>query len=171
MWLRFTGSLRKVILYAQQEAAKAGENSVSTEHLLLGLLREDSNATLALKEIGCNTRAIRTETERHLARGSGRLGSEMQLAPRAKRVIDLSYDECKRLGASMVDTEHLLLALIREGEGLAGQALAKCGADLEQARKAVKSLTPFDIVWSPPQMFPSDESVWPPPPQIPGGGE
>ena len=74
----------------------------------------------------------------------------MQLTPPAIRVIDLAYDEYKRLGSPSIDTEHLLLGLIREGEGLAGVALAKCGADLDRARDAVKRIATPDVVWPPP---------------------
>ena len=131
MWQRFTERARKVVFYAQEEAGRLGENYVSTEHLLLGLVREnDSVAARILDRIGVSLGRIRSEIERQVARGDGRLGQDMQLTPRAKRVIDLAYDEARQLNNNYIGTEHLLLGLIREGEGLAGRVLSKLGVDL-----------------------------------------
>src|SRR6266576_2185577 len=133
MWQRFTERARKVVFYAQEEAGRLGENYVSTEHLLLGLVREnDSVAARILDRIGVSLGRIRSEIERQVTRGDGRLGQDMQLTPRAKRVIDLAYDEARQLNNNYIGTEHLLLGLIREGEGLAGRVLAKLGVEIER---------------------------------------
>jgi ATP-dependent Clp protease ATP-binding subunit ClpC len=138
MWQRFTERARKVVFFAQEEAGRLGENYVSTEHLLLGLVREnDSVAARILDRIGVSLGRIRSEIERQVARGDGRLGQDMQLTPRAKRVIDLAYDEARQLNNNYIGTEHLLLGLIREGEGLAGRVLSKLGVDLDRTRREV----------------------------------
>jgi ATP-dependent Clp protease ATP-binding subunit ClpC len=130
-----------VVFFAQEEAGRLGENYVSTEHLLLGLVREnDSVAARILDRIGVSLGRIRSEIERQVARGDGRLGQDMQLTPRAKRVIDLAYDEARQLSNNYIGTEHLLLGLIREGEGLAGRVLSKLGVDLERTRREVMQL-------------------------------
>ncbi|MEJ5250569.1 MAG: ATP-dependent Clp protease ATP-binding subunit [Armatimonadota bacterium] len=145
MWQRFTERARRVIFYAQEEAGRLGENYVSTEHLLLGLVREpDSVAARILERMGVSLSRVRSEIERQLSRGEGRLGQETQLTPRAKRVIDLAYDEARQLNNNYIGTEHLLLGLIREGEGLAGRVLAKLGVDLERARREVMALQSSD---------------------------
>ena len=141
MWQRFTERARRVVFFAQEEAGRLGENYVSTEHLLLGLVKEnDSVAARILDRIGVSLGRIRSEIERQVARGDGRMGPEMQLTPRAKRVIDLAYDEARQLGNNYIGTEHLLLGLIREGEGLAGRVLGKMGVDLERTRREVRLL-------------------------------
>ena len=141
MWQRFTERARKIVFHAQEEAGKLGENYVSTEHLLLGLVREsDSVAARILGRMDIDLNHIRSEIERQVARGDGRLGQDMQLTPRAKRVIDLAYDEARQLNNNYIGTEHLLLGLIREGEGLAGRVLAKLGVDLNRTRLEVMRL-------------------------------
>ncbi|MFN8139400.1 MAG: ATP-dependent Clp protease ATP-binding subunit [Fimbriimonadales bacterium] len=141
MWQRFTERARKVVFYAQEEAQKFGEGYVSTEHLLLGLVREqDSVAARVLDKLGVSLQRVRGEVERQLPRGDAKPAQEMTLTPRAKRVIDLAYDEARTLNNNYIGTEHLLLGLIREGDGLAGRVLAKLGVDLERARREVMSL-------------------------------
>src|SRR5580698_9889007 len=141
MWQRFTERARKVVFFAQEEAGRLGENYVSTEHLLLGLVREnDSVAARILDRMGVSLGRIRSEIERQVTRGEGRLGQDMQLTPRAKRVIDLAYDEARQLNNNYIGTEHLLLGLIREGEGLAGRVLFKLGVELERTRREVMQL-------------------------------
>ncbi|NLN76831.1 MAG: ATP-dependent Clp protease ATP-binding subunit [Armatimonadetes bacterium] len=141
MWQRFTERARRVVFFAQEEAGRLGENYVSTEHLLLGLVREnDSVAARILDRMGVSLGRIRSEIERQVARGDGRLGQDMQLTPRAKRVIDLAYDEARTLNNNYIGTEHLLLGLIREGEGLGGKVLQKLGVDIERTRREVTSL-------------------------------
>ncbi|MFQ3610332.1 MAG: ATP-dependent Clp protease ATP-binding subunit [Fimbriimonadales bacterium] len=141
MWQRFTERARKVIFYAQEEAQRLGDTQVSTEHLLLGLVREsDSVAARILDRLGVSLQRIRAEIERYASRGDIRHGAEMQLTSRAKRVIDLAYDEARQLNNNYIGTEHLLLGLIREGEGLAARVLNKLGVDLERARREVMNL-------------------------------
>lgn len=141
MWQRFTERARKVVFYAQEEAQKFGEGYVSTEHLLLGLVREsDSVAARVLEKMGIGLNRIKSEVERQLPRGDAKPVQEMTLTPRAKRVIDLAYDEARNLNNNYIGTEHLLLGLIREGDGLAGRVLAKLGVELERARREVMSL-------------------------------
>lgn len=150
MWQRFTERARRVVFFAQEEAGRLGENYVSTEHLLLGLVREnDSVAARILDRMGVSLSRIKSEIERQVSRGDGRLGQDMQLTPRAKRVIDLAYDEARQLNNNYIGTEHLLLGLIREGEGLAGRVLAKLGVDLERTRREVMSLQDGDTALSP----------------------
>lgn len=129
------------MFYAQEEAQKFGEGYVSTEHLLLGLVREsDSVAARVLEKLGVSLNRIRAEVEKQLPRGDARPAQDMTLTPRAKRVIDLAYDEARTLNNNYIGTEHLLLGLIREGDGLAGRVLAKLGVELEKARREVMSL-------------------------------
>ena len=141
MWQRFTERARRVVFFAQEEAGRLGENYVSTEHLLLGLVREnDSVAARILDRMGVSLGRIRSEIERQVTRGDGRLGQDMQLTPRAKRVIDLAYDEARNLNNNYIGTEHLLLGLIREGEGMAARVLQRLGVDIERTRREVMNL-------------------------------
>jgi ATP-dependent Clp protease ATP-binding subunit ClpC len=129
------------VFFAQEEAGRLGENYVSTEHLLLGLVREsDSVAARILETLGVSASRVRTEIERQVTKGDGRTGPDMQLTPRAKRVIDLAYDEARQLNNNYIGTEHLLLGLIRENDGLAGRVLAKFGVDLDRTRREVRRL-------------------------------
>src|ERR1043166_3208064 len=128
MWQRFTERARRVVFFAQEEAARLGENYVGTEHLLLGLVREnDSVAALILDALGVSLSAIRAGVEKQVTRGEGKSGQEMQLTPRAKRTIDLAYEEARRLNNNYIGTEHLLLGLIAEGDGLGGRVLLAQG--------------------------------------------
>ena len=141
VWQRFTERARRVVFFAQEEAGRLGENYVSTEHLLLGLVREsDSVAARILETLGVSASRVRTEIERQVTKGDGRTGPDMQLTPRAKRVIDLAYDEARQLNNNYIGTEHLLLGLIRENDGLAGRVLAKFGVDIERTRREVRRL-------------------------------
>jgi len=141
MWQRFTERARRVVFYAQEEAGRLGENYVSTEHLLLGLVREsESMAGRILDRMGVSLGRIRSEIERQVTRGDNKASQDMQLTPRAKRVIDLAYDEARQLNDNYIGTEHLLLGLIREGEGLAGRVLAKLNVDLETTRRELLAM-------------------------------
>src|SRR5438876_11210893 len=141
MWQRFTERARKVVFYAQEEAQKFGEGYVSTEHLLLGLVREsDSVAARVLEKLGISLNRIKSEVEKQLPRGDHKPVQEMTLTPRAKRVIDLAYDEARNLNNNYIGTEHLLLGLIREGDGLGARVLVKLGADLERTRREVHAM-------------------------------
>jgi ATP-dependent Clp protease ATP-binding subunit ClpA len=145
MWQRFTERARRVVFFAQEEAGRLGENYVSTEHMLLGLVREnDSVAARILDRMGVSLGRIKSEIERQVTRGDNTLGKDMQLTPRCKRVIDLAYDEARQLSNNYIGTEHLLLGLIREGDGLAGRVLAKLGVELERTRREVLALQDKD---------------------------
>jgi L-glyceraldehyde 3-phosphate reductase len=145
MWQRFTERARKVVFYAQEEAQRFGEGYVSTEHLLLGLVREtDSVSSRVLEADGVSLNKIRAEVEKQLPKGDARASQDMTLTPRAKRVIDLAYDEARNLGNNYIGTEHLLLGLVREGDGLAGRVLAKLGIELEKSRGIVMKLQDSD---------------------------
>lgn len=141
MWQRFTERARKAVFYAQEEAQRFGEGYVSTEHLLLGLVREpDSVACRVLAKLGIEPERVRAEVEKQLPTGDMRPSQDMTLTPRAKRVIDLAYDEARNLNNNYIGTEHLLLGLIREADGLAGRVLGKMGAELDAARLEVIAL-------------------------------
>src|SRR6476659_7569660 len=141
MWQRFTERARRVVFFAQEEAARLGENYVGTEHLLLGLVREnDTVAARVLERLGVSLSRIRSDLEPQFTREKGNLGHDMQLTPRAKRVIDLAYEEGRQLNNNYIGTEHLLLGLIREGDGLAARVLVKLGADLERTRREVYAM-------------------------------
>ncbi|MFY9235082.1 MAG: Clp protease N-terminal domain-containing protein [Fimbriimonadaceae bacterium] len=141
MWQRFTERARKVVFYAQEEAQKFGEGYVSTEHLLLGLVREtDSAAARAIEQLGVSLDSIRTEVEKQLPRVDARPSRDMTLTPRAKRVIDLAYDESRNLNNNYIGTEHLLLGIIREGDGFAARVLFKLGIELEKARREIMAM-------------------------------
>lgn len=138
MWQRFTERARRVIFFAQEEATSQGEGYVGTEHLLLGLIREsDSVAGRILDRLGIPVAQIRDDIARQVVRGRANLGQEMQLSPRGSRVIDLAYEESRNLDNKHIGTEHLLLALIREGDGLGARILTKLGATLERVRNEV----------------------------------
>src|SRR5436305_12716294 len=129
MWQRFTERARRVVFFAQEEAARLGENYVGTEHLLLGLVREnDSVAARILDRLGVPLGRIRSDIEKQVSRGHGNLGQDMQLTPRAKRVIDLAYEVARQFSNDYIGTEHILLGLIREGDGLAARVLIKMDA-------------------------------------------
>lgn len=141
MWQRFTERARKVVFYAQEEAQKFGEGYVSTEHLLLGLTRApNSVAARVIEKLDVTLRRIRTEVEKQLPRGDARPSQDMTLTPRAKRVIDLAYDEARMLNNNYIGTEHLLLGMIREGDGLAAKILDTLGISLEMARREVMAM-------------------------------
>ena len=141
MWQRFSERARKVVFYAQEEAGRFNDNYVRTEHLLLGLIREnDCVAVRVLDRLAVSPKRIRMELERQMARAEGPSGQDLQLTPWSKQVIDFAYDEAKRTPDTAVNTEHLLLGLLREGEGLAGKVLAMLGADLDRARSVVQKL-------------------------------
>ena len=141
MWQRFSERAKAVIFYAQEEAGRLGENFVSTEHLLLGLLRDTENiACRLLVWMEIDPGAVRTAIEECLGNRNGRLGQEMQLTPRAKRVLNLAYEEARQLNNNYIGTEHLLLGLICEREGLAGRILEGMGVTLAQTQKQARRM-------------------------------
>jgi ATP-dependent Clp protease ATP-binding subunit ClpC len=146
MWDRFTERARRVVYFAQEEAGMRGQSFVSTEHLLLGLIREsDSVACGLLDSMNISLARVRAEVEKSAPRGEGKLSQEMQLTPRAKRVIDLAYGEARELKSNYIGTEHLLLGLVREGEGIAARVLEALGVELEPLRERVRSLQQGDV--------------------------
>ena len=139
MWQRFTERARKVVFYAQEEAGQLGENYVSTEHLLLGLIREDDSvAAKLLDRLGLSRDLIRAEVLRHVTPGEGQSGKDMMLTPRAKEVVDAAYAEAKGLKNNYIGSEHLLLGLIAEGGGLAARVLTEFGLTLDATREEVR---------------------------------
>ena len=138
MFGRFTRRAQKVLLLAQEEARRMNYPFVGTEHILLGLLREGEGvAAKVLSEVGISADAVREQVEQMVEHGQGLLVQEVTLTPRAKRVLELAIDEARRFGHNYVGTEHLLLGLVREGEGIAARVLVASGADLERVRAAV----------------------------------
>ena len=138
MFERFTEKAIKVIMLAQEEARRLGHNFVGTEQVLLGLIGEGTGvAAKTLKSMGVNLKDARTEVEKIIGRGSGFVAVEIPFTPRAKRVLELSWDEARQLGHNYIGTEHLLLGLIREGEGVAARVLDNLGVDLNKIRSNV----------------------------------
>jgi ATP-dependent Clp protease ATP-binding subunit ClpC len=138
MFERFTEKAIKVIMLAQEEARRLGHNFVGTEQILLGLIGEGTGiAAKTLKGMGVNLKEARTEVEKIIGRGSGFVAVEIPFTPRAKRVLELSWDEARQLGHNYIGTEHLLLGLIREGEGVAARVLENLGVDLTKVRSNV----------------------------------
>lgn len=138
MFERFTEKAIKVIMLAQEEARRLGHNFVGTEQVLLGLIGEGTGvAAKTLKSMGVNLKDARTEVEKIIGRGSGFVAVEIPFTPRAKRVLELSWDEARQLGHNYIGTEHLLLGLIREGEGVAARVLENLGVDLNKVRSNV----------------------------------
>jgi ATP-dependent Clp protease ATP-binding subunit ClpA len=141
MWQRFTEKTRRVIFFAQEEAAKLGERNVGTEHMPLGIVREDDCvAVRVLDRLGVSVVRVRQELGKYLARGDGRLGTDMMLTARSKRVIDYAYEEARRLNNDYVGTEHILLGLVREEDDAAGRVLTNLGVTLESARAEVEAI-------------------------------
>ncbi len=138
MFERFTEKAIKVIMLAQEEARRLGHNFVGTEQILLGLIGEGTGvAAKVLKTMGVNLKDARIEVEKIIGRGSGFVAVEIPFTPRAKRVLELSLEEARQLGHNYIGTEHLLLGLIREGEGVAARVLENLGVDLTKVRTQV----------------------------------
>ncbi|HET6873004.1 MAG TPA: ATP-dependent protease ATP-binding subunit ClpC [Sporolactobacillaceae bacterium] len=140
MFGRFTERAQKVLALAQEEAVRLGHNNVGTEHILLGLIREGEGiAAKALKALNLDPEKIQKEVETLIGRGSESVQT-IHYTPRAKKVIELSMDEARKIGHSYVGTEHILLGLIREGEGVAARVLNNLGVSLNKARQQVLQL-------------------------------
>ncbi|MCS1352484.1 ATP-dependent Clp protease ATP-binding subunit [Mechercharimyces sp. CAU 1602] len=140
MFGRFTERAQKVLALAQEEAARLGHSNIGTEHILLGLVREGEGiAAKAIVNLGLGLEKIQNEVESLIGRGQGETSS-IAYTPRAKKVIELSMDEARKLGHTYVGTEHLLLGLIREGEGVAARVLNNLGVSLNKARQQVLQL-------------------------------
>ncbi|MBE4906636.1 ATP-dependent Clp protease ATP-binding subunit [Bacillus luteolus] len=140
MFGRFTERAQKVLALAQEEAVRLGHNNIGTEHILLGLIREGEGiAAKALVALGLGPEKIQKEVEGLIGRGQD-ASQTIHYTPRAKKVIELSMDEARKLGHSYVGTEHILLGLIREGEGVAARVLNNLGVSLNKARQQVLQL-------------------------------
>ena len=138
MFNRFTQRAQKVLQLAQEEAIRWKHESIGTEHILLGLIREGGGiAAKALEAIDISPQMIESGIEELVGKGTENVGPIVHYTPRAKKVIELSVDESRKLGHSYIGTEHILLALIREGEGVAARVLANTGVSLNKARQQV----------------------------------
>ena len=132
---RFTKRARRVLTLAQEEAQRLNHNYIGTEHLLLGLVREENGvAVRVLRDLGVDPRQVRERVERTVGRGQRTMYGKLSLTPRTKRVIELAVDEARRLGHHYIGTEHLLLGLVREGEGVAVDVLKGLGISLDKVR-------------------------------------
>src|SRR5437764_4236400 len=138
---KFTERARKVLQLAQEEAQRFNHNYIGTEHILLGLVREgDGVAARVLNNLGIELHKVRSTVEFIIGRGDRMVMGEIGLTPRAKRVIELAVDEARRLNHKFIGTEHLLLGLVREGEGIAAGVLESLGVSYEKVRTQVIAL-------------------------------
>jgi len=142
---RFTDRARQVVVFAQEEARLLDHNYIGTEHILLGLIQErEGVAAKVLESLNVSLEAVRLEVEGLIGRGQGTPGGHIPFTPRAKKVLELSLREALQLGHNYIGTEHILLGLIREGEGVAAQVLQKMGAGLNQVReKTIEMLSGY----------------------------
>jgi len=138
MFERFTEKAIKVIMLAQEEARRLGHNFVGTEQILLGLIGEGTGiAAQVLKSMNVNLKDARIEVEKIIGRGSGFVAVEIPFTPRAKRVLELSLEEARQLGHNYIGTEHLLMGLVREGEGVAARVLENLAVNVSSIRSEV----------------------------------
>jgi hypothetical protein len=138
MFERFTDRARRVVVLAQEEARLLNHNHIGTEHILLGLVHEGEGvAYVALTELGISLEAVRAQVEEIIGQGQSAPTGHIPFTPRAKKVLELSLREALQLGHNYIGTEHILLGLIREGEGVAARVLVGLGADLDRVRGQV----------------------------------
>jgi ATP-dependent Clp protease ATP-binding subunit ClpA len=138
---RFTDRARRLVVLAQEEARLLNHNYIGTEHILLGLIHEGEGvAAKALESLGISLEAVRAQVEAEIGRGIEAPTGHIPFTPRAKKVLELSLREALQLGHNYIGTEHILLGLIREGEGVAAQVLVGLGADRERVRQQVVQL-------------------------------
>ena len=141
MFERFTDRARRVVVLAQEEARLLNHNYIGTEHILLGLIHEGEGvAAKGLESLGISLEAVRSQVEELIGHGASSPSGHIPFTPRAKKVLELSLREALQLGHNYIGTEHILLGLIREGEGVAAQVLVKLGADLSRVRQQVIQL-------------------------------
>ena len=141
MFERFTDRARRVVVLAQEEARDLGHNYIGTEHILLGLIRErEGVAARALEALGISLDAVRLQVTEIIGTGTGMPAGHIPFTPRAKKVLELSLREALQLGHNYIGTEHILLGLVREGDGVAAQVLVALGADLNRVRQQVIQL-------------------------------
>jgi ATP-dependent Clp protease ATP-binding subunit ClpC len=143
MFERFTERARRVVVFAQEEARELNHSYIGTEHLLLGLMRDaDSVAARALQELEIRRDAVREQVTEIIGRGKRSPSGHIPFTPRAKKVLELSLREALQLNHNYIGTEHILLGLVREGEGVAAQVLIKLGGSLSRVRDKVIELAP-----------------------------
>jgi ATP-dependent Clp protease ATP-binding subunit ClpC len=141
MFERYTDKARRVVVLAQEEARMLNHNYIGTEHILLGLIHEGEGvAAKALESLGISLEAVRQQVEEIIGQGQQAPSGHIEFTPRVKTVLELSKREALQLGHNYIGTEHILLGLIREGEGVAAQVLVKLGADLNRVRQQVIQL-------------------------------
>jgi ATP-dependent Clp protease ATP-binding subunit ClpC len=140
---RFTDDARRVVVLAQEEAHLLNHTHIGTEHLLLGLIREgDEVAAKALESLGISLEVARTAVENLSGRGDPDVAESSPFSDRARTVLELSMREARRLGDNRIGTHHILLGIIREGDGVAARAIEQCGVDLPRVRQRVSELLP-----------------------------
>src|SRR6266542_4358394 len=138
MFERFTDRARRVVVLAQEEARMLNHNYIGTEHILLGLIHEGEGvAAKAVESLGISLEAVRQQVEQIIGHGGQKPSGHIPFTPRAKKVLELSLREALQLGHNYIGTEHVLLGLIREGEGVAAQVLNELGAELPRVRQQV----------------------------------
>src|ERR1700726_3067302 len=141
MFERFTDRARRVVVLAQEEARMRNHSFIGTEHILLALIDEgDGTGVKALESLGISLDAVRQQVEEIIGQGQHAPSGHIPFTPRAKKVLELSLRESVQLGHDYIGTEHILLGLIREGDGVAAQVLVKLGADLNRVRQQVVQL-------------------------------
>jgi ATP-dependent Clp protease ATP-binding subunit ClpA len=141
MFERFTDRARRVVVLAQEEARRLDHNYIGTEHILLGLISEGKGvAARALESLGISLDAVRQQVEEIIGQGQQEPPGHIPFTPRAKKVLELSLRESKQLSHNYIGTEHILLGLVREGDGVAAQVLVKLGAELNRVRQQVIQL-------------------------------
>src|SRR4051794_39567047 len=141
MFERFTDRARRVVVLAQEEARLLSHNYIGTEHILLGLIHEGEGlAAKALDQLGITLEAVRAQVVETIGEGQQAPTGHIPFTPRAKKVLELSLREALQLGHNYISTEHILLGLVREGEGVATQVLIKLGSDLPRVRQQVMQL-------------------------------
>src|ERR1700737_1973779 len=141
MFERFTDRARRVVVLAQEEARMLNHNYIGTEHILLGLIHEGEGvAAKSLESLGISLEGVRSQVEEIIGQGQQAPSGHIPFTPRAKKVLELSLREALQLGHNYIGTEHMLLGLVREGEGVAAQVLVNLGADLSRVRQQVIQL-------------------------------
>src|SRR5476651_1119129 len=138
MFERFTDRARRVVVLAQEEARMLNHNYIGTEHILLGLIHEGEGvAAKALESLGISLEAVRQQVEEIIGQGQQAPSGHIPFTPRSKKVLELSLREALQMGHNYIGTEHILLGMIREGEGVAAQVLIRRGSDLNGVRAMV----------------------------------
>ena len=164
MFERFSDRARRVVVLAQEEARTLNHDYIGTEHILLGILRDGGGAAAdALGALGITLEGARQQVEEIIGRGKKEPSGHIPFTPRAKKVLELSLREALQLHHDYIGTEHILLGLLREGEGVAVQALVRMGADLNQLRQQVIQLVVQEgkAEGAPPEERETGEATWP----------